>query len=370
MVTILICCAAAAEVRTIRVPDGGLAPQAAVDGKGMIHLIYFKGDARGGDIFYVTSADSAKTFSTPIRVNSVANTALIAGTIRGPHLALGRNGRPHVAWMGSHVAAKASPAKETPMLYTRLGDDGRFEPQRDVIATHVGLDGGGSIAADAGGKVYVAWHAPEKKDGGESTRKLWVAASHDDGKTFAAEVCASTDITGACACCSVKIVASENGEVAALFRNAMTKGKTFERATIMARSTDAGKTFTTQQLDHTTSGTCLMSSYGIIAIANGYRMVFENAQMLMEARYERSDNVHTEPQPIGDRGKHPSLAINAAGDVVVAYSKGAAFSKPGTLGWSLYKAGGAVEKGAGEALPAASVPAAVALPDGDFVIVY
>ena len=35
------------------------------------------------------------------------------------------------------------------MLYTRLNDTGdAFEPQRNVIQKRVGLDGGGSVAAD------------------------------------------------------------------------------------------------------------------------------------------------------------------------------------------------------------------------------
>src|SRR4051794_26075499 len=41
------------KVSLLHVPDKGIQPQVAVDGKGMIHLIYFKGEAGGGDIFYV-----------------------------------------------------------------------------------------------------------------------------------------------------------------------------------------------------------------------------------------------------------------------------------------------------------------------------
>lgn len=52
------------------------------------------------------------------------------------------------------------------MLYTRLNDAGDgFEPQRNVIQKRPGLDGGGSIAADAEGNVYVAWHAPNVNKG-------------------------------------------------------------------------------------------------------------------------------------------------------------------------------------------------------------
>ena len=44
-------------------------------------------------------------FSTPLRVNSRPGSVIATGTIRGAHLAVGKNGRAHVAWMGSRKAA-------------------------------------------------------------------------------------------------------------------------------------------------------------------------------------------------------------------------------------------------------------------------
>jgi hypothetical protein len=45
------------------------------------------------------------------------------------------------------------------MLYARL-NDGRtaFEAQRNVMQFAAGLDGGGTVAADSQGRVFVAWH--------------------------------------------------------------------------------------------------------------------------------------------------------------------------------------------------------------------
>src|SRR5205809_590343 len=85
-----------ARVTLVRTPDGGIQPQAAVDSQGVIHLIYFKGEARGGDIFYVRQESGQETFSKPIQVNSQAGSAAAAGTVRGPQLAVGKNGRVHV----------------------------------------------------------------------------------------------------------------------------------------------------------------------------------------------------------------------------------------------------------------------------------
>src|SRR5262249_5593595 len=143
------------------------------------------------------------------------------GNIRGAHLALGKNGRVHVAWNGSHKALPKAPGGGTPMLYSRLNEKGTaFEPQRNLIQSAPGLDGGGSVAADRAGSVYVCWHAPEPSKKGEANRRVWVAVSTDEGKTFAAERAASTEPTGACGCCGMRAFADSKGTLYALYRGA------------------------------------------------------------------------------------------------------------------------------------------------------
>jgi hypothetical protein len=45
------------------------------------------------------------------------------------------------------------------MFYSRLTDDHTaFEPERNLMTHTFGLDGGGTLAADAAGQVYVAGH--------------------------------------------------------------------------------------------------------------------------------------------------------------------------------------------------------------------
>src|SRR5437899_3264248 len=104
---LIVGCGAGSAVRAdapraevIKTPNGGIQPQAAVDARGTIHLIYFKGDAGGGDLFYQRRAAGQSAWSAPIRVNSQPATAVATGTIRGGQLALGKAGRPHVVWFG------------------------------------------------------------------------------------------------------------------------------------------------------------------------------------------------------------------------------------------------------------------------------
>ena len=141
-------------ISLIRIPYGGIQPQAVV-GNGTVHLLYFSGNPQAGDLFYVKSPDYGATWSAPLRVNSEPNTAIAIGTIRGGQMAIGRNGRIHVAWNGSSVLQSKGPRNPEsgqtgpPMLYSRLGDSHQtFEPERSLMTRTFGLDGGGSLAAE------------------------------------------------------------------------------------------------------------------------------------------------------------------------------------------------------------------------------
>src|SRR5437868_11730733 len=63
------------EVTLMRVPEGGIQPQVAVDSRGTVHMIYYLGDPAGGDVIYVSSRDGGATFSKPIRVNTQLGSA-------------------------------------------------------------------------------------------------------------------------------------------------------------------------------------------------------------------------------------------------------------------------------------------------------
>jgi hypothetical protein len=143
-------------VEVIQTPNGGIQPQAISDEQGTIHLIYFQGDPANGDLYY-TRREAGKAFSLPIRVNSQRGSAIAVGTIRAGQIALGRNGLVHVAWNGSGRALPKPPLGGSPMLYARTTGEGQsFEPQRNLMTSTKDLDGGGTVAADQQGNVYVA----------------------------------------------------------------------------------------------------------------------------------------------------------------------------------------------------------------------
>src|SRR5688572_6174494 len=133
---------AAPKIALERTPDHGIQPQALMDEHGGAHLLYYAGDAKAGNLFY-TSNQNGK-WTKPLRVNTREGSAIAAGTIRGGQMALGANGRVHVAWNGAK-ALPDSAHEGVPMFYTRLNDaKTAFEPERDLITFAGQLDGGGS----------------------------------------------------------------------------------------------------------------------------------------------------------------------------------------------------------------------------------
>ena len=69
-------------------PNGAIQPQAIADANGEVHVIYFQGDAKAGNLFCLHLAPGQTRPSEPIRVNSEANSAGAIGTVRTAQIAL------------------------------------------------------------------------------------------------------------------------------------------------------------------------------------------------------------------------------------------------------------------------------------------
>jgi hypothetical protein len=356
----------------LRVPSDGIQPQVAVDARGVVHLVYFKGEPANGDIFYTRSKDGAH-FEHPLRVNSHPGSAIAVGNIRGAHLALGKNGRVHVAWNGSGKAVPKAPGGRSPMLYTRLNDaQTAFEPQRNLLHSEVYLDGGGSVAADGGGNVYVVWHAPEADKKGEENRRVWVAASTDEGKTFAPAKAASEDPTGACGCCGLRAFADGKGTVYTLYRGAR-DGE--QRDMYLLTSTDKGKSFRGEDVHPWAIKTCPMSSE---AFAEGPGVVVAAWDTRGQVYFARIDSkTGKRSAPVAAPGaahgrKHPAVAVNAKGDTLLVWTEGMGWERGGSLAWQVYDRDGnaTAERGNAAGVPVWSLVAPFVRPDGRFAIVY
>ena len=367
-------------VTLLRVPNGGIQPETVVDSHGTLHLLYFSGEARAGNLFYVRSSDNGSTLSKAIRVNSQEGSAIATGTIRGGQLAIGRDGRVHVVWNGSDTAMPRglinpdTDQPSAPFLYARSNVEGTaFEPQRNLTTRSVGVDGGGSIAADESGHVYAAWHAlAVGGQHGEDHRFIWIAQSANEGATFAAEEPAWSEPTGACGCCGVRMFAGPSNVLYLLYRSAT---RMTHRDIFLLESNDKGRTFQGSRVQPWEIGACPMTSMSIAAAGSRVFGAWETAGQVYYG--EVDPKAARIPTPVAAPGeaaarKHPRLAMNADGDLLVVWTEGTAWSRGGSLAWQVFdRSGRATDiKGAAEGVPVWSFGSPIAGRDGRFAIVY
>ena len=337
---------------------------------GIVHLVYFKGEAAGGDLFYVRGKPGTLEFSRPIRVNSQPHSAIAMGTIRGGQLALGRGGRVHVAWNGSSTALPANPIKGSPMLYARINDQGNgFEPQRNLMQRTYYLDGGGSIAADKTGNVYVVWHAASgDASEGEAGRRLWVSRSRDDGATFSPEEPATAPGDGACACCGTTALVDRRGTLYVLYRRARAR---VDRDMMLLSSSDQGAHFTETSLQPWPVSTCPMSSESLFETPAGVIAAWETKGQVSFSRVEPESRTPAPPTapPGGGNRKHPAVAANASEETIIVWAEDTGWQRGGSLAWRIFNPSGRATRELGRlegGIPVWGLPAVVALADGKF----
>ncbi|MEP7338415.1 MAG: hypothetical protein ABI977_11825 [Acidobacteriota bacterium] len=369
--------AANGHVSLAKTPNGGLQPQAVMDERGTLHLVYLGGDPAASDVFYVRRDAGKKEFSAPLRVNSQPGSAIATGTIRGAQISVGKNGRVHVAWNGSNKAQPRSLNNSAPMLYARLNDSGTaFEAERNLMQFTHELDGGGSVAADKAGNVYVAWHGIAEQKG-EEHRRVWLARSTDEGKTFAREVAVDPldgkgKETGACGCCGMRAFVDGRGTLHLLYRTAT--GMT-ERGMFLLTSTDKGKSFTGERLDNWHLTTCPMSSTTMTTNSKQTMSAWENNGQVFFAAL--NPKAAQKPAPIAapdttGKRKHPAIATNARGETILVWTEGMGWKKGGSLAWQVFDRDGkpTEDKGIAPDVPVWGLATVVAEAGGNFTIVY
>jgi hypothetical protein len=157
-----------------------------------------------------------------------------------------------------------------------------------------------------------------------------------------------------------------DGSIAILYRAAT---DTVNRGMRLLRSDDGGKTFKLSPLDEWKLAMCPMSTASAINTKRGFIAAWENDGKLGFGRLSENAIEHLSGKA---PRKHPTLAINSKGEMLLAWAEGIAFGKGGAVGWQQFDAAG---KPIGsvvhpDVLPAHGSLAAIALPDGTFVVMY
>ncbi len=358
-------------VSVLHLPEGAVQPQ-MVEKDGVVHLLYFTGDASEGDLRYVRSSDYGRSFSKPLRVNSQPGSAMAIGNIRGGQIALGGNGRVHVAWIGSKSAQPRAASNSAPVLYARLNDAGTaFEVQQSLNDLSWGADGG-TLAADSANNVYVFWHAQPKGGKDEADRRVWMSKSANDGRSFAKETMIFGDGTGVCGCCGSRALAGPDGSLYLLFRSAT---GIVHRDIWLLSSVDRGSTFRGSDISPWNVGACVMSSAALLSSPQGMLAAWETEKQVYFGRISPATNKVNEQAGApgaGNNRKYPALASNARGETLLVWTEDMAWKKGGSARWQVYdkdfKPVGV--PGKAEGVPAWGLVSAFARPDGGFAVMF
>lgn len=333
-------------------------------------MIYFVGSASGGDIEYVRRESEHEVFSRPIRVNSRPNTAIAIGTVRGPQLALGRKGNLYVIWFGP-AETGANGENSMPVFFARMSDRRvGFEPQRNLVQYAVGGDGGVSIAADESGNVYAVWHATGAEPG-EAHRRVYLARSTDNGKTFSRERPVSPSELGACGCCGMRAFVDARGSLYVLYRDAV---QSVRRDMALLVSTDHGASFQSQTLSTWELNACAMTTAFLTSAQGRVTAAWEKAG---EVYFTSLDNKTFAPAETvaapgkGHNRKHPAVAVDANGDVLLVWTEDTGWARGGSLAWQLFdSAGKPFDSGREPGVPVWGLTAAVSERSGSFTVFY
>ncbi len=195
------------------------------------------------NVYAAVSADRARTFAAPVRVNDIGGDARMSGE-QAPRVALGRDLA--VGWV-SRLGGQSS------IRIARSADGGQsFAPARALHPPGLaGLRGWPSFTMGEGDAVHAAWldtrqaaaghaahPAPAEAHQGHhgSTRQDLFHATFSLDGTWTD----TTIATGVCFCCKTAITTTSNGDVYVAWRHVY---PTNLRDIAVARSSDGGRTF-------------------------------------------------------------------------------------------------------------------------------
>ena len=369
--TVLSGCASPTQVRAVgqvvveRVPDAGLVADISVGPGGTVHLVSIDGTPEAGDVMYRRRTSSATAWSAPIRVNATAGAGMTIGAVRGPRIAEGRRGLVHVLWNGSSRVT-TDQKRGAPLLYARI-DGSRVSDARNLMTASTMLDGGGAIATDQDGHVYALWHglvAPRTRD---AERNAFLSVSTDDGGSFAPEHVVNPENSGVCGCCGMAATVPAGSGLLWLVRAA-----TDDRARDMMIMRLDGGVPSVLLRDPWQLEACPLSTSALANTATGAVAAWETRGQILTSEVVGGRAGRPVPAPGTGQRRFPAVALNTAGDMLLAWTEGAAWARGGSLAWVLLEHGSRRELDAGTVpnLRPWTKPAAYARPDGRFVLLY
>ena len=227
------------------------APNIAISDDGKIYVLYQDSVVNeiGTNLYLKTSTNNGKSFSEPIRVNSIEGNVALDGRVP-PAISLGENNEVFVLWANQTEEPEMRMGVYRQLIFATSLDNGQTFPSSMQVKTDLPA---GKYFQDMmlsnDGIIHVAWlNGPSKlnEEGNlvkdrDRPRTLEYTQSTDGGKTF--ETTKSL-MDNPCPCCNVQ-VAADDANVYVSWRAQFPNGEDNPaiRDMVIASSTDNGKTF-------------------------------------------------------------------------------------------------------------------------------
>ena len=316
-------------VTTVKLPYGGIRPQAAIDRAGVIHIIQANSKIRG-DLMYVKHAPDQKQFSKPINVLREAS-----GMAAGFNMTVGTDGRVHVftrpnpRYSKKELGAQAYDAMFKSkarffvlryMLHSRLNDDGSaFEEETNIIGRTIGFEGVGAIVADQNSaNVYAFWPG-QTEPGPEMGRDMYMALSKDEGKNWSVPRKLDINIEGNCRCCPIQATMDSKGNMYIVYRNSVkTSAASWDKNTFLLVSKDAGKSWNKTLVQKWENCGCPGAPYSMASGADGVYLGFSTRGTSSFAKVGKRLKINPAPSS-GKSSTRPVVAANKNGDVLFCW---------------------------------------------------
>jgi hypothetical protein len=335
----------AERVEVVNIPGASNVMKAQRGSDGTIHVVF---DATGGPQ-YVKSTDGGKTFSAPL--------ALVDQASRKPglefitwDLAVGPDGRVHVA-LGNNAWKLKLPQDQWGYFYASLAPGAKsFSPLRNL--NHKPSEGF-SLAAGESGAVTASF----------LSGKVYTMTSRDGGATFStfAELDPSLE---PCKCCTTSTAYGPDGRLAMLYREETNNDRDIHL--VLAGQNGGKPTNTRISATPWKLQACPMTYFDVRGTDSGYVVAWPTKGQIYFARLGK-DGAVLPPGEIktpGTNGMRTGIVALSAKDGTTLI----AWKNQDMLGWQLYDAQGQVIGSAGSAPSRGSGAAAVALPDGRFMV--
>ena len=177
----------------------------------------------------------------------------------------------------------------------------------------------GALVADPNSsKVYAFW-AGQREPGPEMDREMFMALSHDEGRTWSDPQSLDLDIEGNCRCCPIQATMDSEGGLYVIHRNSVKTSQTsWDKDTFLLKSGDGGRTWSKTLIEKWENCGCPGAPYSMASGPTGVYFGFSTRGVASFAKASAPQKLYPAPGS-GKPSTRPAVAVNENGDILFCW---------------------------------------------------